>query len=97
MTVAVSFDRRCEAAKEMSAWQASSFSTDTCAAVRLKVIEQGTALEAAAAFPGLVGVDLDVSSRESATCRRRKSVVVVSQYGVLIIAQPGSSIDSIVS
>src|ERR1700731_851341 len=80
-----------EAAKAMSAIEGELVSTN--APVRLTVIDSGTALEAANAFSAgkvdLAGVRGDVGDLSQA-----QAVVVVSHMVVLIIAPPGSSIDS---
>ncbi len=81
-----------EAAKAMSAIAGELVSTN--APVRLKVIDSGTVLEAAAAFS--VGkVDLAVVRGDVGDLSQAQAVVVVSHMVVLIIAPPGSSIDSI--
>src|SRR6201988_2349478 len=80
-----------EAAKAMSAIAGELVSTN--APVRLKVIDSGTALEAANVFcagkfdPAVFGGDVGDLSQA-------KAVVVVSHMVVLVIAPPGSSIDS---
>src|ERR1700738_131623 len=81
-----------EAAKAMSAIASELVSTD--ASVRLKVIDSGTALEAANAFSA-GKVDLAVVRGDVGDLSQAKAVVVVSHVVVLIIAPPGSSIDSI--
>ena len=81
-----------EAAKAMSALASEFVSTN--APVRLKVIDSGTALEAAAAFSA-GKVDLAVVRGDVGDLSQAQAVVVVSHMVVLIIAPPGSSIDSI--
>jgi TRAP-type uncharacterized transport system substrate-binding protein len=81
-----------EAAKAMSAIASELVSTD--APVRLKVIDSGTALEAANAFSA-GKVDLAVVRGDVGDLSQAQAVVVVSHMVVLIIAPPGSSIDSI--
>ena len=81
-----------EAAKAMSAIASEFLSTN--APVRLKVIDSGTALEAANAFSA-GKVDLAVVRGDVGDLSQAKAVVVVSHMVVLIIAPPGSSIDSI--
>src|SRR5438045_3511174 len=63
------------------------------APVRLKVIDSGTALEAANAFSA-DKVDLAVVRADVGDLSQAQAVVVVSHMVVLIIAPPGSSIDS---
>jgi TRAP-type uncharacterized transport system substrate-binding protein len=81
-----------EAAKAMSALASEFVSTN--APVRLNVIDSGTALEAAAAFSA-GKVDLAVVRGDVGDLSQAQAVVVVSHMAVLIIAPPGSSIDSI--
>jgi TRAP-type uncharacterized transport system substrate-binding protein len=80
-----------EAAKAMSAIAGELVSTN--APVRLKVIDSGTALEAANAFSA-GKVDLAVVRGDVGDLSQAQAVVVVSHMVVLIIAPPGSSIDS---
>ena len=80
-----------EAAKAMSAMAGEFVSTN--APVRLKVIDSGTALEAANAFSS-GKVDLAVVRGDVGDLSQAQAVVVVSHMVVLIIAPPGSSIDS---
>jgi len=80
-----------EAAKAMSALASEFVSTN--APVRLKVIDSGTALEAANAFAA-GKVDLAVVRGDVGDLSQAQAVVVVSHVVVLIIAPPGSSIDS---
>src|SRR3954470_3716497 len=80
-----------EAAKAMSDMANEFVSTN--APVRLKVIDSGTALEAAAAFSA-GKVDLAVVRGDVGDLSQAQAVVVVSHMIVLIIAPPGSSIDS---
>ena len=65
----------------------------TNAPLRLKVIDSGTALEAANAFSASK-VDLAVVRGDVGDLSQAQAVVVVSHMVVLIIAPPGSSIDS---
>src|SRR5260221_4776271 len=81
-----------EAAKAMSAI-ASRFAS-TNAPVRLQVIDSGTALEAAKAFSA-GKVDLAVVRGDVGDLSQAQAVVVVSHVVVLIVAPPGSTIDSI--
>src|SRR3954452_4794163 len=81
-----------EAAKAMSE-MASEFAS-TNASVRLRVIDSGTALEAAGAFSS-GKVDLAVVRGDVGDLSQAQAVVVISHMVVLIIAPPGSSIDSI--
>jgi TRAP-type uncharacterized transport system substrate-binding protein len=81
-----------EAAKAMSAIASELVSTN--ASVRLKVIDSGTALEAANAFSA-GKVDLAVVRGDVGDLSQAQAVVVVSHVVVLIIAPPGSSIDGI--
>jgi TRAP-type uncharacterized transport system substrate-binding protein len=81
-----------EAAKAMSAL-ASKFAS-TNASVRLKVIDSGTALEAANAFAA-GKVDLAVVRGDVGDLSQAQAVVVVSHMVALIVAPPGSTIDGI--
>jgi TRAP-type uncharacterized transport system substrate-binding protein len=81
-----------EAAKAMSAIASRLVSTN--APVRLKVIDSGTALEAANAFSAGT-VDLAVVRGDVGDLSQAQAVVVVSHVVALIIAPPGSTIDSI--
>src|SRR6266566_495773 len=81
-----------EAAKAMSAIASELVSTN--APVRLKVIDSGTALEAANAFSA-GKVDLAVVRGDVGDLSQAQAVVVVSHVVVLIVAPPGSTIDSI--
>src|SRR6202795_3354952 len=81
-----------EAAKAMSALASRLVSTN--APVRLKVIDSGTALQAAGAFSA-GKVDLAVVRGDAGDLSQAQAVVVVSHVVVLIVAPPGSSIDSI--
>jgi TRAP-type uncharacterized transport system substrate-binding protein len=83
-----------EAAKAMSAMASELVSTN--APVRLKVIDSGTTLEAASAFSE-GKVDLAVVRGDVGDLSQAQAVVVVSHMVVLIIAPPGSGIDSIES
>ena len=81
-----------EAAKAMSAL-ASEFAS-TNAPVRLKVVDSGTALEAANAFAA-GKVDLAVVRGDVGDLSQAQAVVVVSHMVALIVAPPGSTIDGI--
>ena len=81
-----------EAAKAMSAI-ASRLVSDN-APVRLKVIDSGTALEAAKAFSA-GKADLAVVRGDVGDLSQAQAVVVVSHVVILVIAPPGSAIDSI--
>jgi TRAP-type uncharacterized transport system substrate-binding protein len=81
-----------EAAKAMSAL-ASRLVTSN-APVRLKVIDSGTALEAADAFSS-GKVDLAVVRSDVGDLSQAQAVLVVTHAIVLIVAPPGSSIDSV--
>jgi TRAP-type uncharacterized transport system substrate-binding protein len=81
-----------EAAKAMSAIASQLVSTS--APVRLKVIDSGTALEAASAFSA-GKVDLAVVRGDVGDLSQARAVVVVSHMVVLIVAPPESSIDSV--
>src|SRR5439155_26859113 len=81
-----------EAAKAMSAIANELVSTN--APVRLKVIDSGTALEAANAFSA-GKADLAVVRGDVGDLSQAQAVVVVSHVVVLIVAPPGSTIDSI--
>src|SRR5258707_11832522 len=81
-----------EAAKAMSAIASRLVSTN--APVRLKVIDSGTALEAAKAFSA-GNVDLAVVRGDVGDLSQAQAVVVVSHVVVLIVAPPGSTIDSV--
>ena len=81
-----------EAAKAMSAIASQFVSTN--APVRLKVIDSGTALEAAKTFAA-GNADLAVVRGDVGDLSQAKAVVVVSHVVVLIVAPPGSTIDSI--
>ena len=80
-----------EAAKAMSEMAGEFVSTN--APVRLKVIDSGTTLEAANAFSS-GKVDLAVVRGDVGDLSQAQAVVVVSHMVVLIIAPPGSSLDS---
>jgi TRAP-type uncharacterized transport system substrate-binding protein len=80
-----------EAASAMSA--IASQLTSTNAPVRFKVIDSGTALEAAKAFAA-GKVDLAVVRGDVGDLSQAQAVVVVSHVVALIVAPPGSSIDS---
>jgi TRAP-type uncharacterized transport system substrate-binding protein len=81
-----------EAAKAMSA--IASRLVETNAPVRLKVIDSGTALDAANAFSA-GKADLAVVRGDAGDLSQARAVVVVSHVVVLIVAPPGSTIDSI--
>ena len=81
-----------EAASAMSAIASRLVTTN--ARVRLKVVDTGTVLEAANAFAA-GKVDLAVVRGDVGDLSHAEAVVVVSHVAVLIIAPPGSSIDSI--
>jgi TRAP-type uncharacterized transport system substrate-binding protein len=80
-----------EAVKAMSTI-ASRFAS-TSAAVRLKVIDTGSTLDAAKAFSS-GNVDLAVVRGDVGDLSQAQAVVVVSHMVALIIAPPGSAIDS---
>jgi TRAP-type uncharacterized transport system substrate-binding protein len=81
-----------EAASAMSAIASRLVATN--APVRLKVIDTGTVLEAANAFSA-GKVDLAVVRGDVGDLSQAQAVVVVSHVVALIIAPPGSTIDSI--
>jgi TRAP-type uncharacterized transport system substrate-binding protein len=81
-----------EAAKAMSAIASQLVATN--APVRLKVVDSGTVLEAADAFSS-GKVDLAVVRGDVGDLSQAQAVVVVSHVVALIIAPPGSTIDSI--
>jgi TRAP-type uncharacterized transport system substrate-binding protein len=81
-----------EAAKAMSAMASRLVSTN--APVRLTVIDSGTTVEAAKAFSA-GNVDLAVVRGDVGDLSQAQAVVVVSHVAALIVAPPGSSIDSI--
>lgn len=81
-----------EAAKAMSA-MASQLASDG-APMRFKVIDTGTALEAAKAFAA-GSVDLAVVRGDVGDLSTAQAIVVLTHATVLLIAPPGSSIDSI--
>jgi TRAP-type uncharacterized transport system substrate-binding protein len=81
-----------EAAKAMSAIASRLASTN--APVRLRVIDSGTALEAANAFSA-GKADLAVVRGDVGDLSQAQAVVIVSHVVVLIIAPPGSAIDGI--
>jgi TRAP-type uncharacterized transport system substrate-binding protein len=81
-----------EAAKAMSAIASRLVTTN--APVRLKVIDSGTALEAANVFSA-GKVDLAVVRGDVGDLSQARAVVVVSRVVVLIVAPPGSTIDGI--
>jgi TRAP-type uncharacterized transport system substrate-binding protein len=81
-----------EAARAMSAIASRLVSIN--ASVRLKVIDTGTALEAARAF-ATGKANLAVVRGDVGDLSQAGSVVIVAHVVALIIAPPGSSIDSI--
>ena len=81
-----------EAANAMSAIASRLVSTN--APVRLKVIDSGTALEAAKAFAA-GKADLAVVRGDVGDLSQAQAVVVLSHVVVLIVAPPGSTIDGI--
>jgi TRAP-type uncharacterized transport system substrate-binding protein len=81
-----------EGARAMTA-MASQLASDG-AAVRLKVIDTGTALEAAKAFAA-GKVDLAVVRGDVGDLSQAQAIVVLTHMAVLLIAPPGSSIDGI--
>jgi TRAP-type uncharacterized transport system substrate-binding protein len=81
-----------EAAKAMSE-MANQLVSDG-ASVRLKVIDTGTALEAAKQFAA-GNVDLAAVRGDVGDLSKAQAIVVLAHATVLIIAPPGSSIDSI--
>src|SRR5216683_2991845 len=80
-----------EAAKAMSAIASRLVTTN--ASVRLKVVDTGTALEAAKAFSDKK-VDLAVVRGDVGDLSKAQAVVVMSHVVALVIAPPGSTIDS---
>jgi TRAP-type uncharacterized transport system substrate-binding protein len=80
-----------EATKAMSAIASRLASTN--APVRLRVIDSGTALEAARTFAA-GNADLAVVRGDVGDLSKAQAVVVVSHVVLLIIAPPDSSIDS---
>ena len=80
-----------EAAKAMSAIASRLASTN--APVRLRVIDSGTALEAAHAFSA-GKADLAVVRGDVGDLSEAQAVVIVSHVVVLVVAPPGSAIDS---
>src|SRR5713226_468 len=80
-----------EAAKAMSAIASRLVTTN--ASVRLKVVDTGTALEAAKAFSDKK-VDLAVVRGDVGDLSKAQAVVVMSHVVALVIAPSGSSIDS---
>jgi TRAP-type uncharacterized transport system substrate-binding protein len=81
-----------EAAKAMSAIASQLNSTN--APVRLKVIDSGTALEAANAFSA-GKADLAVVRGDVGDLSQAQAVVVISHVVVLLVAPPGSTIDGV--
>ena len=80
-----------EAAKAMSAMASRLVSTN--APVRLTVIDSGTTVEAAKAFSA-GNADLAVVRGDVGDLSQAQAVVIVSHVVALIVAPPGSSIDS---
>jgi TRAP-type uncharacterized transport system substrate-binding protein len=80
-----------EGAKAMSAMASQLVSTG--ASVRLKVIDTGTALEAAREFAA-GNVDLAVVRGDVGDLSQAQAVVVLTHVTALIVAPPGSSIES---
>jgi TRAP-type uncharacterized transport system substrate-binding protein len=80
-----------EAAKAMSAIASRLVATN--APVRLKVIDSGTALEAAKVFSA-GNSDLAVVRGDVGDLSKAQAVIVVSHMVVLIVAPPGSTVDS---
>ena len=80
-----------EAANAMSTIASRLVSTN--APVRLRVVDSGTALEAAKAFSA-GNVDLAVVRGDVGDLSQARAVVVVSHMVALVIAPPGSTIDS---
>ncbi len=81
-----------EAAKAISAIASHLVSID--APVRFKVVETGTALEAAKTFAA-GKVDLAVVRGDVGDLSQGGSVVIVARIVALLVAPPGSSIDSV--
>jgi TRAP-type uncharacterized transport system substrate-binding protein len=81
-----------EAAKAMSAIAGELVSIN--ASVRLKIIDTGTALEAAKQFAA-GNVDLAVVRGDVGDLSQAQAVVVLSHVVALIVAPPGSNIDSV--
>jgi TRAP-type uncharacterized transport system substrate-binding protein len=81
-----------EAAKAMSAIASQLVSIN--APVRFKVVDTGTALDAAKAFAA-GKVDLAVVRGDVGDLSQGGSVVIVARVVALLVAPPGSSIDSI--
>jgi len=81
-----------EAAKAMSAIAGRLASTN--AQVRLKVIDSGTVLEAAKTFSA-GNADLAVVRGDVGDLSKAQAVVVMSHVAALIVAPPGSNIDSV--
>ena len=81
-----------EGAKAMSA-MASQLVSDG-ASVQFKVIDTGTALESAKAFAA-GNVDLAVVRGDVGDLSQAQAIVVLAHVTVLLVAPPGSSIDSI--
>jgi TRAP-type uncharacterized transport system substrate-binding protein len=80
-----------EAAKAMSAIAGRLASTN--AQVRLKVIDSGTVLEAAKTFSA-GNADLAVVRGDVGDLSKAQAVVVMSHVAALIVAPPGTNIDS---
>jgi TRAP-type uncharacterized transport system substrate-binding protein len=80
-----------EAANAMSAIASRLVSTN--APVRLKVVDSGTALDAAKAFAA-GKVDLAVVRGDVGDLSQAQAVVIVSHVVALVVAPPGSALDS---
>jgi TRAP-type uncharacterized transport system substrate-binding protein len=80
-----------EAANAMSAIASRLVSTN--APVRLKVVDSGTALDAAKAFAA-GKVDLAVVRGDVGDLSQAQAVVIVSHVVALVVAPPGSTLDS---
>jgi TRAP-type uncharacterized transport system substrate-binding protein len=81
-----------EAAKAMSDIASELVSTN--ASVRLKIIDTGTALEASKQFAA-GNVDLAVVRGDVGDLSQAQAVIVVSHVVALIVAPPGSTLDSV--
>jgi TRAP transporter TAXI family solute receptor len=81
-----------EAARVMSA--IASRLTKTGASIRLKIVESGTALEAAKTFAA-GKVDLATVRADAGDLSAARTVVLVTHGVAMIVVPPGSSIDSI--
>jgi TRAP-type uncharacterized transport system substrate-binding protein len=81
-----------EAAKAMSDIASELISTN--ASVRLKIIDTGTAVEAAKQFAA-GNVDLAVVRGDVGDLSQAQAVIVLSHVVALIVAPPGSTLDSV--